>query len=562
MFRSHSLAGIFLAAGLIGLPIAQVGKSKTTTVHVKVTTSAGSIPCRITVVDSKGELADTRVAPANWIATRKGVVYSSRGEAEIALLPGRYTVYATRGFEYSLARQPIEVGDKAVEIPLKLAREVDTAGFVSCDTHIHTLTHSGHGDATEAERLVTLAGEGVELPITTEHNLAIRYPTKREATDPQAWFTPVVGDEVTTSNGHFNVFPLDPSRSVPDYRSTDWKAVLSGIRAANARVVILNHPTDLHSNYRPADSSRFHAASGESLDGRDWAFDGIEVVNSGAMQSDEMSPFRVWFALLNRGKKITGIGASDSHDVNLYIVGQGRTYIKSSAKSPDKIDINEACENLLAGRSLVSLGLLCEMLADGHGGGDLVTDSGADIPVRLRVQGPRWVTADRVELYANGQLVASRPIVHRPDAIVKADLTLKLPKPAHDQWLVAIATGPGVREPYWPLSRPYQPTRADWDPRLIAASGVVRIDGDGDGKYSSPHDYGSRLVERSGGDPRKLMEVLRGYDEAAAVQAASVCREKGMELRSGPFQGALNAASPATVLGFNAYLNLLPPTTK
>src|SRR5207302_9767391 len=117
------------------------------------------------------------------------------------------------------------------------------AGYVSCDTHIHTLTHSGHGDCTEAERLVTLAGEGIELPVSTEHNIAIRYPAKVEPGDARAWFTPVVGDEVTTSVGHFNAFPLDPSRLVPGYQSTDWKTLLDCIRGAGGvRFLILNHP--------------------------------------------------------------------------------------------------------------------------------------------------------------------------------------------------------------------------------------------------------------------------------------------------------------------------------
>ena len=60
--------------------------------------------------------------------------------------------------------------------------------------------------------------------------------------------------------------------------------------------------------------------------------------------------------------------------------------------------------------------------------------------VRLRVQGPRWIEAHRVDLYLNGEKVASRPLSPRADAIVKGDLTLSLPRPRHDGWLVAIAS--------------------------------------------------------------------------------------------------------------------------
>jgi len=50
-----------------------------------------------------------------------------------------------------------------------------TEGYVSSDTHVHTFTYSRHGDATIEERMLTLAGEGIELPIATDHNLQIDY---------------------------------------------------------------------------------------------------------------------------------------------------------------------------------------------------------------------------------------------------------------------------------------------------------------------------------------------------------------------------------------------------
>ena len=85
------------------------------------------------------------------------------------MLPaGEYTVYAGRGFEYSLASQAIAVSvGKQAHLAMAIRREVPTEGYVACDTHVHTLTHSGHGDATVEERMITLAAEGIELPIAT-----------------------------------------------------------------------------------------------------------------------------------------------------------------------------------------------------------------------------------------------------------------------------------------------------------------------------------------------------------------------------------------------------------
>ena len=40
-------------------------------------------------------------------ACRPGVLYTATGEARVTLPPGRYTVYATRGPEYSLAEATV-----------------------------------------------------------------------------------------------------------------------------------------------------------------------------------------------------------------------------------------------------------------------------------------------------------------------------------------------------------------------------------------------------------------------------------------------------------------------
>jgi hypothetical protein len=535
-------------------------------VRVRVT-EAGSgqlLPCRLTVLDADGKLATVEPEKAPWIACRPGVIYTGTGEAAFTLAPGRYTLQATRGPEYGLATRPLIAGAEPVSVELRLAHEVDTSGYISCDTHVHTMTYSGHGDCTIEERMATIAGEGIELAIATDHNHHTDYRAAARVTQTESRFTPAIGNEVTTRVGHFNAFPILPGSPPPDFRLTDRKALLAGIRATpGVRVVILNHPSDDHDGFIPTDPRRFHPASGESRDGNPWDFDGIEVVNSAALQSDYMRPYRDWFALLNRGYRMAGIGASDSHDVNRFIVGQARTYVASRAARPDQIDLQEVCENILAGRVLVSMGLFAEVWVDDrYRVGDLATGRSAQMKVRIRVQGPRWIAADRIDLYADGERIASRAVVHPSTAVVKADVTLTLPRPPHDAWLVAIASGPGVDKPYWPIPRPYQPRRADWEPRVIGSTSPVRIDGDGDGRYSSPLDFARRLVDADGSAPDRLMEALRPFDTAVAVQAASLCRERGMDLNRPAFRSAAESAAPHVRQGFVAYQNLLSTLTE
>ena len=100
--------------------------------------------------------------------------------------------------------------------------------------------------------------------------------------------------------------------------------------------MILNHPRDLHAGFRPFGPERHLALTGEDLDGWELPANAMEVVNSGAQQTDVMRLVRDWFGLLNRGRVLTPVGSSDSHDVSRYIVGQGRTYIRCKDDRPGR----------------------------------------------------------------------------------------------------------------------------------------------------------------------------------------------------------------------------------
>ena len=99
----------------------------------------------------------------------------------------------------------------------------------------------------------------------------------------------------------------------------------------------------------------------------------------------------------------------------------------------------------------------------------------------------------------------------------------RLPKPQHDVHLVAIASGPGVRAPYWPTAKPYQPTSIDFSPYVIGVSGAVFVDADGSGTFESAFEYARRLVAGAT-DLGELTTRLDANDGAVAVQVASLLR--------------------------------------
>jgi len=286
---------------------------------------------------------------------------------------------------------------------------------------------------------------------------------------------------------------------------------MKAIRASGARVVILNHPRDLHSGFRPFDPEHFDAVAGRPRGGTPYEFHAVEVINSGALQSDPFRLFRDWFALLNSGHRLAGVAGSDSHDVARYIVGQARTYVAVDDRDPGRIDVMAAVESFLAGRVQASLGLLTTLELEE---GELV----------VRVVGPSWTRADRLELFANGERIRAVEIRSGPDAI-KFEARWPAPPLPHDAWLVALASGPGVREPYGALPKPYKPASKAWTPRVLGSSSAVWFDGDRDGRFTSPRGYAEAIVARVGTDPRAMARELAGYDAAVRVQAAALLDE-------------------------------------
>jgi hypothetical protein len=285
----------------------------------------------------------------------------------------------------------------------------------------------------------------------------------------------------------------------------------------------------------------------------------MEVMNSGSQQTDVWRLFADWFGMLNGGHLLTPVGASDSHDVGRYLVGQARTYVRVPDDTPGHLDVAKAVERLRDGAVMVSFGLLAELTVAGrYGPGDLVPagDAGADsVPVQVRVLGPAWIRAERVSLYANGRLVRTARIAAGSGRApgVKWSGTWRLPRPAHDLFLVAIAEGPGDSLPFWPIAKPYQPASPVWRPRVVGASGAVWLDADGDGARTAARAYAARLVDASGASVDALLRALAPYDEAVAAQAAALLLDRGVRPTDAALRAALRRAAPATRRGFAAF---------
>jgi hypothetical protein len=291
----------------------------------------------------------------------------------------------------------------------------------------------------------------------------------------------------------------------------------------------------------------------------------MEIMNSGSQQTNPRQLFSDWFGMLNRGYNLTPVGSSDSHDVGRYMVGQARTYIRTATgANSGKIDSNLIIQNFVDGKVSVSFGLLTEIkVNDKYGPGDLVP-APEKIVVSVRVLGPRWVTANRITLYANGQKIRESPIPKATQPGIKWKGSWTIPKTSQDIFLVAVAEGPGFRAAFWPIAKPYQHESPEVNSIVIGVSGAVWIDGDNDSKRTSAYDYARTLWNSANGDVMVLIQKLSAYDESVAVQAAGLLQKSGADLKKANLSIAMKKASANTRTGFELFMKELDssPGTK
>ena len=204
---------------------------------------------RFTDLESdSAEDADTRRYVEN-------IAFTDRGVAELVVRPGTYEVVTSRGPEYNIRSTTVTVGPHGTaNVAHTLERVVDTTGWISADAHVHSVASTDSGMKLD-ERVRSLAAEGIEVPIATDHNVVTDYGPAVAEHELTHWMHPVVGVELTTlESGHFNGYPLEYNPALSTHGSFEWAQqppdeVFRRIRelgnnGADQTLVQVNHPRD------------------------------------------------------------------------------------------------------------------------------------------------------------------------------------------------------------------------------------------------------------------------------------------------------------------------------
>ncbi len=304
----------------------------------------------------------------------------------------------------------------AAPLPATLPKAT-TPGWYRGDLHMHTAHSDGGcvtGDAPRApcpvyRTVLAAQAAGLDFIAITDHNTTSQTEAMAELQPAFPGLLLIPGREVTTFQGHANVFGPTAfidfrlgSKTVPTIRSLQ-----QAVKAAGG-VFSINHPA---------------VPSGEQCMGCGWtakdtdydAVAAIEVANGGnerALGGFEgiLSGIPFWEVQLNQGRRITAVGGSDNHDAGIphdkpSAVGRPATVVRAEGLSSDAI-----LAGLKSGRVFIDLdGTRDRMLdltaragaAEAAMGGVLAVKAGETVTFQASVTG---VDAKGVEVVRDGQV--------------------------------------------------------------------------------------------------------------------------------------------------------------
>ncbi len=432
------------------------------------------MPARL-VVRGLPPTKDPLLTPAEGAAGTQNVVYTLSGAGTLELPAGRYDVLATRGPEYALARQEVEVkAELGATFRGELRRVVDTTNYIATDLHVHALP-SSDSQVSLPERVLSLAGEGIEFAVPTDHNHVTDYSPAIRSQGLGGRLGTVSGVEITTPSwGHFNAFPYPSSVAVPPFENTSPLEIFSVVRArAPLAVLQVNHPRMPGVGYFNRGELNTKTGVAESPE-FSFGFDTLEVANGFDLENPSVlaGNLREWFELLNAGHRYTAVGSSDSHRLVYQWAGWPRTYVKAPDERPSRVDPSEIARALIAGHALVSCGIFVLPVANGSAGpGDSV--AGPRVSLEVSVRAPEWVDVSLVEIYANGSKIEERrPVAPLAESTWNFQVDLEF---RTDTWIVVVARGEEFMN---------DPLPGKWI-RPFGFANPIFIDVDEDGKFSS-----------------------------------------------------------------------------
>jgi hypothetical protein len=321
-----------------------------------------------------------------------------------------------------------------------------------------------------AERLRSIAAEGIEIALSTDHDFVTDYGPVIEHLGLQDWLAYKAGVETSSlTYGHINAWPLTPDYDRAAGGAFEWydlgpDGVFALMRETVDDIVIqINHPRNGSSGL--FDVIDFDPNLGRALqdpgalgfpdsDFNDFNFDAIEVGND--FNSDQFAAsFDDWLSLVASGHPAAATGSSDSHGKGAFI-GNSRTYVfvgdgNDTAQTVDLAAVDQAIKQrkvVVSQGAFVTAGIEVPGTGLPAAPGALVDLSGqSEAIVHIKVQAPPWMPLSRIRVFAGRVEALSNVLDPSDTAAIRFDATLTIPIGSEDDFIVVRVEPAGAGTP-------------------------------------------------------------------------------------------------------------------
>lgn len=428
----------------------------------RITESPGRLWVRIQ--DERGQALAARIyvsdaqraprVPAGSIArqARTGEFYfHAEGPFQLELPPGRVTLEAVKGFEYTPAQaQAIVVSGRTTTATLTLRRLADmpASGWYSGDVHMHPNHVPGGTYITMDDCLLLAKGEDLHVGNLLAGSVGVLahvFDTEFfDSGKPDAVSTPdhllVVQQEVrNTSAMYGHIAALGITSFVNPFftgqpRSAHWEDYPPLYMPAMAVKAQGGVVTYLHPANKPGIPVGDHLAREFPVDLALGAAGALDILSN----MDEEGGCWMYYRVLNCGLKCTASAGTDSQmdQMRHALPGGQKVYVKTAAP----LSYANWLEGYKAGRTFVSNGPLVWLEVDGKEPGAKIQMT-APGSVRVTARARSLVPMSSLEIVVNGEVAAT---AQPADKGAAAEINREL-KITRSSWIAARVWGPGNR---------------------------------------------------------------------------------------------------------------------
>ncbi len=416
------------------------------------------------------------------------------GQGRVPIAAGTYDLMFLQGPEYEAVHVQVNVKRQVVPVDVTLSHSVRTDGWLAADMHIHS-NISYDAQIHPMHRVISEVTSGISVLVPTEHAFHYDFTDEIQALGYEGRAVSMAGSEYGFAEGHAGVYPVVFERKgfirnkdygggapawqhYPIWLGHSAEIAFPEIHALpGGPLVVINHP-------RLAPDLGYFRNIGwphqpkEAL-GTATLFDGLEVLSGYENAPSETTTIlRDWFALLNSGHHVVGLGNSDTHRLDRLRAGYPRTFLRMATDDPSQLTPSDLKDALRGMRAVASNGPWVNLWVEGHEVGDtIVPPTNGPMRVKVVADAAGWIDITKVLVYRNGALVKEIPITRRLHPALSQ--TISLPQ-GHDGWVVAMVVGDV------PLPAEVIGTAKGGEARPFAFTNPVWLDADGDGKISIP----------------------------------------------------------------------------